>query len=267
MSIAEEKPWDIRSLVWNKTIGSVATDGVYMKTELVIEGAKYYLKLSNYDSYRGIFGHESVNEIIAGRLGELLGFNVLTGMLRKSLVSIDGKEHVAFVFLAKSYKSTESRVAFEDFYMDYRLSDLESPLDFCKRFNWDAEIYKMFIFDYLILNRDRHGANLEVLKNDSKKLSPLFDNGLSFVCSCTDEADIETFGIMDDRPVNNFIGTKHLRQNLELIDKNVVFSELREPDKDILFTGLHGVLPVRYFDAIWEIIWKRWQNVKKFRAN
>ena len=265
MRIVEEKPWDLRGLAWSKATGSVATDGVYMKTDTTVGGIKYYLKLSNYDSYRGIFGHESVNELIACRLGGLLGFNVPDGSLRKSLVTIDGKEHEAYVFSSKSYKSVESRVAFEHFYTDYRLSDKESPLDLCRRFNWDAEIYKMFIFDYLIINRDRHGANLEVMKNDRKKLSPLFDNGLSFVCSCTDEADLESLNIMEDRPVNNFIGTKRLARNLELIEKKVKFGELREQDEDKLFTGLQGVLPGRYFNVIWEIIWGRWQNAKKFR--
>ena len=266
LSIAEEKAWDIRNLAWNKTAGSVATDGVYMKTELTIKGEKHYLKLSNYDSYRGIFGHESVNELIAGRLGEMLGFNVPAGTLRRSLVSIEGIEHEAYVFVAKSYKTTESRVAFEDFYIDYRLSNEESPLDLCKRFGWGAEINKMFIFDYLIINRDRHGANLEVLKNDRKRLSPLFDNGLSFACSCVDEEDLETFDIMEDRPVNCFIGAKRLERNLGLIDKKVEFAAIQESDEDKLFEGLHGVLPGRYFAIIWEIIWKRWQNVKKFRA-
>ena len=265
MRIVDEKLWDIRSLTWSKTTGSVATDGVYMKTEIMIGGEKYYLKLSNYDSYRGIFGHEAINELIACRLGDLLSIRVPTGVLKKSLVSIEGKEYEAFVFAAKSYKADESREAFEDFYMAYRLSGDESPLDFCRRFDWEKEIYKMFIFDYLIINRDRHGANLEVLKNNKKRLSPLFDNGLSFVCSCTDELDLDAFNVMEDRPVNNFIGSRRLEHNLELIDKKVEFAELRESDKEKLFAGLYGVLPERYFTVMWEIIWRRWQNVEKFR--
>ena len=266
MNIAEEDSWDIRELTWSKTAGSVASDGVYMKTEYMIEGQRHYLKLSNYDSYRGIYGHEAVNEFIAGRLGGLLGINVLSGSLRKCLVRIDGREYESYVFAAKSFKTVESRVAFEDFYVDNRLSDRESPLDLCKRFGWENEIYKMFIFDYLIINRDRHGANLEVLKNDSKKLSPLFDNGLSFVCSCADEADLGSFDVMGDRPVNNFIGEKRLERNLSLIDKKVGISELDESCKDKLFEGLRGVLPEPFYNMIWEIIWKRWQYVKKFRA-
>ena len=265
LNAAYDKPWDIRDLVWSKTSGSIATDGVFLKTELMIDGAMHYLKLSNYDSFRGIYGHEAVNELIASRLGRLLGFNVPEGSLRESLVKVDGREFKAYVFLAKSFKTTDSRESFENYYVAYRLSEKESPLDFCKRLGWGECIYKMFIFDYLIINRDRHGANLEVMKNDSVELSPLFDNGLSFACSCVDETDLEGFDLSDDRPVNNFIGTKRLKQNLGLIDKKVRFNKLCESDIDALFNGLDGVLSERYFMIIREIIWKRWQDVKKFR--
>ncbi|MCL2046181.1 MAG: HipA domain-containing protein [Oscillospiraceae bacterium] len=267
MNIADEPLWDIRELVWSRSSGSIATDGVFMKTDLMLDGEKHYLKLSNYDSYRGIYGHEAVNELIAIRLGELLGFNVPSGELRRSLVRIDEKEHEAYVFMAKSFKTTESRISFEDFYLDNRLSDAESPFELCIRFNWASEIYMMFVFDYLIINRDRHGANLEVLKNDIKKLSPLFDNGLSLLCSCFEERDLQSFNIMEDRPVNNFIGSKRLEENLQLINMKLPFEILQETDKEKLFYGLKGVLPESYFIMIWEIIWRRWDNVEKFRID
>ena len=38
------------------------------------DGAKrIYYKMSNYDSYRGVFGHESVNELIVSRVLDVLG--------------------------------------------------------------------------------------------------------------------------------------------------------------------------------------------------
>jgi len=266
LSIATEEAWDLRGQVWSRTAGSLASDGVYMKTELTIDGTDYYLKLSRYDSYRGIYGHESVNELIACRLGKLLGFSVPEGTLRRCLVRIDDKDHDTYVFVAKSYKTTGSRVAFEDFYVDNRLSDKESPLDLCKRFGWTDYIYKMFVFDYLIINRDRHGANLEVMKNGDKRLSPLLDNGLSFVCSCTDESELASFDIAEDRSVNNFIGEKRLEANLDKIDKKIEFDELKEPIIDRLLEGLHGVLPDGFLMKIREIIWRRWQNVAQFRS-
>ena len=124
---------------------------------------------------------------------------------------------------------------------------------------------KMFIFDYLIINRDRHGANLEVMKNGGKRLSPYFDNGLSFVCSCTDESDLASFDIIEDRPVNNFIGERRLALNLSGISESLEFNELLQSDRDGLFEGLQGVLSDLYLTTIWDIIWRRWGDVKKFR--
>jgi len=266
IDIASGEIWDLRDIVWSVAAGSLASDGVHMKAERRIGETDCYLKLSRYDSYRGIYGHESVNEVIASRLGKLLGFSVPEGLLRRCLVKIDGKEHETYVYIGKSYKTAGSRVAFEDFYVANRQSDQESPLDLCKRFGWADYIYKMFIFDYLIINRDRHGANLEVMKNGGRELSPYFDNGLSLACTCIDEAELASFSIMEDRPVNNFIGERRLLLNLGKIDKMLEFSELRESDGEGLFAGLHGVLPQRYFSVIWEIIWGRWHDVKKFRV-
>ncbi|MCL1983664.1 MAG: hypothetical protein FWG53_11355 [Clostridiales bacterium] len=265
VGIADEEPWDLRDIVWSRVAGSLASDGVYMKALLTVDGASQYLKLSRYDSYRGIYGHESVNELIACRLGKLLGFCVPEGTLRRCLVRIDGKDHVDYVFAAQSYKTAGSRVAFEDFYVDNRLSGKESPLDLCKRFGWSGYIYKMFIFDYLVLNRDRHGANLEVMKNGGIRLSPYLDNGLSFICSCTNDAEAKAFNTAEDRPVNNFIGEKRLALNLNKIDKQVKFNELKEPDMHVLFDGLSGVLSDCFLSVIWKIIWSRWQDVAKFR--
>lgn len=264
--IIKQSPVDLRELTWSRSVGSLASDGVFLKADKIINGITYYLKLSNYDSFRGIFGHEAVNELIACRLGKLLGFPVVEGELIKSFVTIDGKEHFAYVFIAKSYRTTQSRDSFENYYFSYRLSNEESPLDFCKRCNWGTQIYKMFIFDYLIINRDRHGANLEVLKNSDIFLSPFFDNGLSFVCSYTDGIGLDTFSVLYDKPVNNFIGSRSLEKNLSFIDEKIVFNKLKESDKLVLFAGLKGILAEEYFDKIWEIIWRREQNVKIFRV-
>jgi len=266
MNIASEQPWDLRDLTWSAAAGSVASDGVQMKAERNINGVDYYLKLSRYDSYRGIYGHESINELIAGRLGKLLSFNVPEGILKKCIVRIDGIEYDTYVYMAQSFKTTGSRVAFETFYIDNRLSRTESPLDLCKRFGWTDYIYKMFIFDYLIINRDRHGANMEVMKNGDKHLSPYFDNGLSFVCSCTNEAELVTFNITEDRPVNNFIGENRLNLNLEIIDVSLKFNDLRQSDNKTILEGLRGVLSEPYLTTIWDIIWRRWDDVKKLRT-
>lgn len=50
----------------------------------------------------------------------------------------------------------------------------------------------MLAVDFLILNRDRHGANIEVLRNArarTLRIAPLFDHGLSLLYSCLSEED------------------------------------------------------------------------------
>lgn len=50
----------------------------------------------------------------------------------------------------------ESKIPLEDYY-DMEKNVNESPLEFCKRMNWDDYIYSMIVVDFLISNRDRHG--------------------------------------------------------------------------------------------------------------
>jgi len=53
----------------------------------------------------------------------------------------------------------------------------------------------------LILNRDRHGANIEVLRNSRKKtfrMAPLFDHGLSLLCCCMNDCQVDAFDVMED---------------------------------------------------------------------
>ena len=62
----------------------------------------------------------------------------------------------------------ESKIAFDAYY-EAEHAKGESPLDFCERNGWAEFINQMLVVDYLILNRDRHGANIEVLRNSRKK--------------------------------------------------------------------------------------------------
>ena len=81
----------------------------------------------------------------------------------------------------------------------------------------------MLIVDFLILNRDRHGANMEVLRNNKTKtlkLAPLFDHGLSFIFQCHEENEMISFDVMQDRPVQGFVGSRSAMDNLKLIPAN-----------------------------------------------
>ena len=145
----------------------------------------------------------------------------------------------------------------------------ELPLDFCIRMGWQTYIYQMFVVDFLILNRDRHGANLEVLKNNRKRtyrIAPLFDHGLSLLSRCPIDK-IDSYDIMEDKVCNNYIGSRSVWENLKLIPKHQFpeLNALKQSDKDILFHGLSGVLDEKLQNKIWEMIWQRWCVYEDFR--
>ena len=67
------KVQDMRYLDWATRKMSPGTPGCFLKAYEEINDKRLYYKLSNYDSYRGVFGHECVNEIIVSRVMDILG--------------------------------------------------------------------------------------------------------------------------------------------------------------------------------------------------
>lgn len=59
---------DMLYLDWNLRKMSPGTPGCFLKAYEEACGKRLYYKLSNYDSYRGVFGHECINELIVSRL-------------------------------------------------------------------------------------------------------------------------------------------------------------------------------------------------------
>lgn len=256
---------DLRHLDWvNKKI-SLGTPGCFLKAYEEKDGERIYYKMSNYDSYRGIFGHECINELIVSRLLEILEIPHLSYQLIFAKICIDEQEMEGYITKSFNFrKKNEKKIVFDTYYELYR-ENKESPLEFAIRYGWEQYVYQMFVVDYLICNRDRHGANIEVLLDESEKprLAPLFDHGLSFLFSCYDDLNsIQKFDILEDKVVNNFIGSKSLEYNLRLIPKGrKIFSgELQAEHKNILLKGLEQTLPKECLEKIWEMLWERWKR-------
>lgn len=256
---------DLRHLDWvNKKI-SIGTPGCFLKAYEEIDGTRIYYKMSNYDSYRGIFGHECVNELIVSRLLDILEIPHLSYQLVFSKLCIDEQELEGYISKSVNFRGeNEKKIVFDVYYELYR-EKKESPLEFAKRYGWEQYVYQMFVVDYLICNRDRHGANIEVLIDETEepRLAPLFDHGLSLLFSCyNDMESVRKFDILEDRVVNNFIGSKSLEYNLGLIPKGQKFfsGELKEEDKKVLVEGLEQVLPKEHLTKIWKMIWERWKR-------
>ena len=254
---------DLTYLSWSVYRNSSGTAGSFLKSYSELGGKKVYYKLSNFDKVQGIIGHECVNELIVDRLLTILGIHHLPYQLIHADIMVDGKIRDVYLCASEDFKEKgETKIAL-DVYKEREGYEAESALDFCVRKGWEDYVYQMLTVDYLILNRDRHGANIEVLRNSRKKtfrLAPLFDHGLSLLCRCMNNRQVEAFDVMEDKPCNNYIGSKSTWENLKLIpaNKKLTLNPLRESNREKIMEGLEGIISGELQDKIWEMLWKRW---------
>ena len=178
------------------------------------------------------------------------------------IMMVDDNEYETYFAASKDFKKKgDSKNTFETYYELERKLD-ETPLEFCIRQGWREEISTMLVIDFLIQNRDRHGANIEVLKSrmDKKmRMAPLFDHGLSFAFDCHNDNELSQFNVFEDRPIQSFVGGRSSYENLRLIeDKDCIkLPEFDAKLKRILFEDLEGVVSKLWKDTIWDILIER----------
>lgn len=260
---------DLKYLQWSQIRSSSGTAGSFLKATDDLQKPKKYYKLSNYDGINGIIGHECVNELITDRLLNILGIEHLHYDLIHAEITVNDKNIDTYLCMSEDFKKIgENKAALDTFYEAEHLAH-ETPMEFCIRNGWEKYVYEMLVVDFLILNRDRHGANIELLRNSEEKtlrLAPIFDHGLSLLFSCHTEEAVEKFDIMQDRPVQCFVGSYYAQQNLQLIprEKMPQLHPLQEKHKAILLEGLDGIIPRYLQEKIWNMIWKRWLYYEDF---
>ena len=258
---------DLSYLSWSKIRNSSGTAGSFLKSQEDTPEGRIYYKLSDYDPYQGIVGHESVNEIIADRLLTILGIPHLNYWLINADIIVEDKPIRTWLCASYNFRRRgERKEALDAYYDSHKLAN-ESRMDFCIRNGWSQYIYEMLVVDYLILNRDRHGANMEVLVNPYTKtirLAPLFDHGISFFCRTQDEAALEKADVMEDKEVQCFVGSRSSRNNLNLIpqDQFPKLNPLKESDRPAILDGLQGIISRKRLDLSWDMIWRRWNVIE-----
>lgn len=254
---------DLTHLFWNEKTVTSGTGGTFLKSKIETSRSPIYYKLSRYDRSKGIYGHESVNELVASRLLDLLDIPHVPYKLIRATVRVDGEEHETWLSESRDYRSAnERRQQFDTFY-DLHVNGNESPLDFAIARGWSKQIFQMVVFDYLIINRDRHGANFEVVfRDDEVEFAPLYDHGLSFVCSCCDDEQmVSEFDAMRDCRCNNYIGGYSLEENLQLAPKGLFqVHEMQIPTNRIL-NGLERSISPAHLEKIEEILCCRWRRL------
>ena len=261
---------DLTYLNWAKVRNSSGTAGTFLKAYSDFGGKKMYYKLSDYDSVKGIVGHESINEIIVDRLLTLLGIEHLSYELIYADIVLGGKICSAYVCASEDFKKAgEDKIALDTYYELEHLEG-ESPFDFCVRQGWENYIYEMLVADFLILNRDRHGANIEVLRNKQKRtirLAPLFDHGLSLLFSVkNDFSYLSEIHVMEEKRVQCFVGSNSALENLNLIPKTKLpmFNIPSEDEFNDIFEDIDKILPEELFKKIKEMLWRRLNYYEDF---
>lgn len=268
--------YDIRNLTyltWTLSRNSSGTAGSFLKSYEQSGEVKYYYKLSNFDTLRGIYGHECLNEIVAQNIAAALKIPHLEYDLIHAEVKIDGKKYRTWLTRSADFKKPgEHKLAFETYYEITKLLD-EDVWTFILRNQLEQYFYHIFLLDYLICNRDRHGANIEVLeKKGLYRMAPVFDNGLSLLFSCYhDGKAMESFDRLKDGPVNNFVGTMSLTENLRKVPRKmiqeVINADLSEAVifKDMEKSRLSGdeAVPWQYWGCVRDMIWERRGNIAK----
>ena len=71
--------------------------------------------------------------------------------------------------------------------------------------------------------------------------------------------------VVEDFPVNNYIGAKSLEFNLSFIpgEFDLQINSLNEKDKKYIFRDLEAVISPMHIEKLWEMIWKRWCYFEK----
>lgn len=257
---------DLTQLRLADTRQNGVTGGCLWKATTAINGTKYYCKCSNYYSGVKAFGDESFYEVICSRLFKLLGFNCVSCVLELAKLRVNGRLYVTHICKASNYaRGAASRISLDDCVAALNGNVIAT----IQMLHLQNQINQMLVADFLTIQRDRHGNNIEVLYRDDGtiQLAPLFDNGLSFLapfplCYKNSLQHVPTFDPFCDVPVNNYIGERSLFLNLSLISHPVLVRALSAPALDTLFLGMHRHFPALYTQKIKEIIWKRYNYLK-----
>ena len=255
---------DLTFLKWSYS--SSSSGGTYLKSEHISGGKKYYYKLSDFRQRR-FSGCETVIEVIASRLGEYLEFPVLKYTGVSAVVNIDGREYETYVAKSLNYvKSGYTVIPLITDYLTNRLSKTESTLEYCRRIGLQEYLDYVFMFDYLIMNVDRHGHNIELLYGSDNNItpSPIFDNGRALTYEYGNNINLmKNWDYKENIAVNNFVGSIYLERNLKNISRPYKLPRLTDEAYKKIFHGLSKVISKEHQEIIRTALDYRYEKLLK----
>lgn len=232
-------PWSSFSAVCTSSFGTLS------KTVLGdAVGACEYIKLSRLDNYTNSFSLlEPLCEVFCCRLGRLFCLDIADQELVDITFTDDAPVPKTLGVSSADYRlgGTVTLTASEIFAShDKRFIDQAreflSPTEFEK-------LQRIFIFDYLIGNTDRHGANIEFLISTDKiiTVAPIFDCEHSLFVVNDLHSRITTDYIMREVQINSFFTSIYQKRSLQA-SKGVKLTVPNKIDFKLLFKDIDNYL-------------------------
>ena len=241
--------------------------GAYYKNTEITNQVKKYYKASRLIHSMG-FGDESVYEVIYSRLMRELGISCVDYKLVHAKIEIKGNNYQTYICESQDFaKNYTSRRTFEKFIE----VEGESISEIVKKYGFQKMIDQIIIADFITLNFDRHGANVEVLADAAGNyfLAPLFDSGNSFFspypsCDANQLPTIREYDVMQNKRLgNHFMGAEDMLDSLKFVKNKVAINEFANIDFNSIFECIDRILPKEYIEKIQQMITMRLSYLKE----
>ena len=140
--------------------------------------------------------HKDIKGIYLKKGGKTLGINSGNEPISEYLASqlLDILEYPHVKYNLENYRGklvssceliTNKEISMIPIFYMLETPNYESLIRYCKKNNIIDDLYRMFIFDFIICNSDRHLRNIGLLFNSNTYevigLAPIFDNGVGML--------------------------------------------------------------------------------------
>lgn len=231
------------------------------------DGTDYY-KLSTFNTTSGFYGVESQTEVIVSRFCDIIGLPHIHYDGDSAKVKMKNKVYDTYVCWSKDFSNGQSKISYE-YYCDLKGLDVCDIVDNFKSISAYKDYCIYCLLDFLIINRDRHSANIEfLLDNDNVSVVSPFDNGFSLLAPYTNDIEgIRKFDTMRDVKVNTcLVSDRSLYSGITQIrDTDITLNKITKRDLYSIFdSDLLRYLPgnIEYAEKIVDILWRRYEYAR-----
>lgn len=163
---------------FSSTHPELTTDGFLPKCWIREKGS-IYLKKGGTEGYRNS-GNEPHSEVLATQILDKLDYNHVGYKLEKFKSEL--------VSSCEIMTDTDNMLIPLSSFLNINVNEVNKVRDFCKDVSEKCfdDFNKMILFDYIILNSDRHTNNIGFIVDSRtykiKNLAPIYDNGAGMLC-------------------------------------------------------------------------------------